>query len=55
MRILSLEDDVTFLRAQSLVVAFKEIGIPLKGGLEEARKNLVKLFVKKRIRGSCLW
>lgn len=47
---LSLEDDVTLLRAQSLVVAFKEIGIPLKGGLEEAR-DLVKLFVKKRSEG----
>lgn len=47
---LSLEDDVTLLRAQSLVVAFKEIGIPLKGGLEEAM-DLVKLFVKKRSEG----
>lgn len=47
---MSLEDDITLLRAQSLVVAFKEIGIPLKGGLEEAR-DLVKLFVKKRSEG----
>lgn len=47
---MSLEDDVTLLRAQSLVVAFKEIGIPLKGGLEEAI-DLVKLFVKKRSDG----
>lgn len=47
---MSLEDDVTLLRAQSLVVAFKEIGIPLKGGLGEAI-DLVKLFVKKRSDG----
>lgn len=47
---MSLEDDITLLRAQSLVVAFKEIGIPLKGGLEEAI-DLVKLFVKKRSEG----
>ena len=47
---MSLEDDVTLLRAQSLVVAFKEIGIPLKGGLEEAI-DLVKLFIKKRSDG----
>lgn len=47
---MSLEDDVTLLRAQSLVVAFKEIGIPLKKGLEEAI-DLVNQFVKKRSDG----
>lgn len=47
---MSLEDDVTLLRAKSLVVAFKEIGIPLKGDLEEANA-LVKLFVQKRSDG----
>ena len=47
---LSLEDDVTLLRAQSLVFAFKEIGIPLKGGIEEA-SDLVKIFIKKRSDG----
>lgn len=47
---MSLEDDVTLLRAKSLIVAFEEIGIPLKGGLEEA-EDLVKIFVKKRSEG----
>lgn len=47
---MSLEDDVTLLRAKSLVVAFSEIGLPLKGGLKEA-SDLVKLFIKKRSDG----
>ena len=38
---MSLEDDVTLLRAQSLVVAFKEIGIPLK---KEITLNLICIF-----------
>ena len=46
-----LEDDVTLLRAKSLVIAFESLKQPLKGGLEEA-KDLVLEFIKKRSAGS---
>lgn len=45
-----LEDDVTLLRAVSLVEAFKEKGIPLKGGLDEAL-SLVHTFIEHRSAG----
>lgn len=47
---MSLENDVTLLRAKSLVAAFSEIGIPLGRGLDEALE-LVELFIKKRSSG----
>ncbi|MGN1280397.1 MAG: HAD family hydrolase [Succinivibrio sp.] len=47
---MSLENDVTLLRAKSLDVAFREIGIPLKGGLDEAL-SLVNEFIKRRSAG----
>lgn len=46
-----LEDDVTLLRAKSLVIAFDLLKQPLKGGLEEAQ-CLVEEFIKKRSAGS---
>ncbi len=45
-----LENDVTMLRAVSLVEAFKLLKLPLKGGLDEALE-LVALFVKHRSAG----
>ncbi|MBQ2382282.1 MAG: HAD-IA family hydrolase [Succinivibrio sp.] len=45
-----LEDDVTLLRAKSLVIAFEYLKQPLKGGLEEAQ-SLVSEFIKKRSAG----
>lgn len=45
-----LENDVTMLRAVSLVEAFNLLKLPLKGGLEEAM-DLVALFVKHRSAG----
>ncbi len=45
-----LADDVTRLREESLVEAFKRLKIPLKGGIKEA-SELVSMFVEHRSRG----
>ncbi len=45
-----LADDVTYLREVSLVEAFDRLKIPLKNGIDDARK-LVELFVQHRSAG----
>ncbi|MGN0902643.1 MAG: HAD-IA family hydrolase [Succinivibrio sp.] len=45
-----LEDDVTLLRAKSLLEAFKSMRYPLKGGMNEAME-LLGIFIKKRSSG----
>ncbi len=42
-----LEDDVTLLRARSLVTAFMELGKPLPGGLDEGL-SLTREFIHER-------
>ena len=46
----SLSDDVTYLRAVSLVEAFKRLRMPLAGGIKQAQE-LVELFIAKRSAG----